>query len=357
MKIIHISYAHDFSDGGITTVVKQIINEQRKANLSVKWLASNQFSNPLRSGDLIRKIYEANPSIIHLHGLWRIHTRITNQFIERGTPYIIAPHGMLDKWALKQSSLKKKLSWTIWEKKALDNCSFIQALCESEVQSIQKINPFWKIYQVSNGINFPNERNLSKIQRPILWNGKIPIDAKILLFMGRFHKKKGINELIKAWENISDLDCSKNWWLCFVGSGDLNIFKNKYIDYSKKRIYISKPAFDFEKEEILRSSSAFVLSSFSEGLPMAVLEAMSYGLPCLISENCNLPEALEKGAAIKTNPSINEISESLKILFEMDSAKRKDMTKKAYNYISENHSWHKLTSTIKDLYSSICKGE
>ena len=161
MKIIHISYAHDFSDGGITTVVKQIINEQRKANLSVKWFASNQFSNPLRNGDLIRKIYDENPSIIHLHGLWRIHTRITNQFIERGTPYIIAPHGMLDTWALKQSSLKKKLSWNIWEKKALDNCSFIQALCESEVQSIQKINPFWKIYQVTNGINFPNERNLS----------------------------------------------------------------------------------------------------------------------------------------------------------------------------------------------------
>ena len=173
--------------------------------------------------------------------------------------------------------------------------------------------------------------------------------------MGRFHKKKGINELIKAWEKISDLECSRNWWLCFVGSGDLEIFKYKKFDNSNKRIHISKPAFDKEKEDILRSASAFILSSFSEGLPMAVLEAMSYGLPCLISENCNLPEALEKGAAIKTNPSINEIYESLKTLFKMDIENRKMMTNKAYKYISENHNWDYITSRMKELYRSIYK--
>ena len=173
--------------------------------------------------------------------------------------------------------------------------------------------------------------------------------------MGRFHKKKGINELIKAWEKISDLECSKDWWLCFVGSGDLKIFKNKKFYNTSKRINISKPAFDDEKEEILRNSSGFILSSFSEGLPMAVLEAMSYEIPCLISDNCNLPEAIEKGAAIKTNPSVNEIYESLKILFKMDLVKRRNMTDIAYKYISENHNWNILTKEMKDLYHKIYK--
>ena len=109
MKIIHISYSYDFTDGGITTVVKQIIKEQKKANLSVEWLASNQFSNPLRVEDFIKKIYEANPSIIHLHGLWRLHTRITSTFIQRGTPYIIAPHGITDLFHAKQNHYMKQL--------------------------------------------------------------------------------------------------------------------------------------------------------------------------------------------------------------------------------------------------------
>ena len=88
---------------------------------------------------------------------------------------------------------------------------------------------------------------------------------------------------------------------------------------------------------------------------MAVLEAMSYEIPCLISDNCNLPAVFEKGAAIKTNPSINEISVSLEILFKMDIEERKRMTNQAYQYISQNHSWEKLTYEIKNLYRSICK--
>ena len=67
MKIIHVSYSFDFIDGGITTVVKQIIKEQKKLNLNVEWLASNQFVNPLRGEEFLEKIYELKPSLIKFH--------------------------------------------------------------------------------------------------------------------------------------------------------------------------------------------------------------------------------------------------------------------------------------------------
>ena len=87
---------------------------------------------------------------------------------------------------------------------------------------------------------------------------------------------------------------------------------NKIFHKSYKRILVIKPAFGLEKEKIFKNSSAFILPSFSEGLPMAPLEAMSYGVPCLISENCNLNQAIKLGAALKTNPSVDEIVKSLK---------------------------------------------
>ena len=83
-------------------------------------------------------------------------------------------------------------------------------------------------------------------------------------------------------------------------TGNLKTLKNVDDLLENKRILVSKPVFDLEKEKVFRNSSAFILSSYSEGLPMAVLEAMSYRVPCLISENCNLPETLNSGAAIKT---------------------------------------------------------
>ena len=144
MKILHISFSYDFTDGGITTVVKQIIKEQEKANLSVEWLTSNYYRGYFGRKDFLKKIDQINPSIIHLHGLWRLHTRVTRNFVRKDIPYVITPHGMLDDWALRQSSIKKKISWRLWEKYAFDNCSFVQALCNSELETIKRINPRWK---------------------------------------------------------------------------------------------------------------------------------------------------------------------------------------------------------------------
>ena len=49
-------------------------------------------------------------------------------------------------------------------------------------------------------------------------------------------------------------------------------------------------AFGDEKERLLTEASAFILPSFSEGLPMSVLEAWAYALPVVITPHCNLPE-------------------------------------------------------------------
>ena len=353
MKVLHISYSYDLTDGGITTVVNQLIKEQRKTNIKVEWLASNLFLYPFKRRKLFKAILKINPTIVHIHGLWRVQTRITSKLLKAGIPYVITPHGMLDKWALNQSQLKKFISWYLWEKKALDNSSFIQVLSTSELEYIKKINSSWKCHLISNGIFMPSKKDLKFKGYPKCWENKIPRNSNVLLFFGRFHKKKGINELIKAWEVVSQHSHSKNWWICFVGSGKLKRLKNFETPSENKRIIVSKPVYDLEKEKVFRNSSAFILSSFSEGLPMAALEAMSYSMPCLISENCNLTEAINIGAAIKTNPSVIEIIESLKYLIQMNDKEKKRISKLAYDYVASNHNWTNITSQLNYLYRSV----
>ena len=116
MHVLHISYSYDFKDGGITTVVEQLVEEQKKTEIKVDWLASNLFFNPFKRRKLIKEILKINPTIVHLHGLWRLHTRITNDLLKANIPYVVTPHGMLDKWALNQSQIKKFISWYLWEK-------------------------------------------------------------------------------------------------------------------------------------------------------------------------------------------------------------------------------------------------
>ena len=355
MKVLHLSYSYDFTDGGITTVVKQLIKEQRKTKIQVDWLASNLFLYPFKRRKLFKEVLKINPTIVHIHGLWRVQTRITNDLLRARIPYVITPHGMLDKWALNQSQFKKYISWYLWEKKALDNSSFIQVLSTGELEYIKKINSAWKCHLISNGIHMPSKKENKLNSYPKYWENKIPKNSNVLLFLGRFHKKKGINELIKAWEVVSKYSYSKNWWICFVGSGNLKRLKQFETPSETKRIFVSKPVYDLEKEKVFRNSSAFILSSFSEGLPMAALEAMSYGIPCLLSENCNLKETLEIGAAIKTNPSVSEIIDSLKYLIKMNDKDKKKISKLAFDYVSLNHNWSNLSSKLIDLYRSVCE--
>ena len=108
----------------------------------------------------------------------------------------------------------------------------------------------------------PPKKDLKLNPYPKSWENKIPRNANVLLFLGRFHKKKGINELIKAWEIVSQYSYSKNWWICFVGSGNLKILKNFDAQSEKKRILVSKPVYDLEKEKVFLNSSAFILKLF-----------------------------------------------------------------------------------------------
>jgi poly(glycerol-phosphate) alpha-glucosyltransferase len=77
------------------------------------------------------------------------------------------------------------------------------------------------------------------------------------------------------------------------------------------------PQFGADKEAPFAAAAAFVLSSFSEGLPMVVLEAWSYGLPVLMTRHCNLPEGFRNDAAIEISTDREGITSGLEMLAAM----------------------------------------
>ena len=126
------------------------------------------------------------------------------------------------------------------------------------------------------------------------WTKFVPKDSKILLYLGRFHRKKGIKELLYSWEKVLDKAKAHNWWLVIVGYGDdINpkfIIENLHLE----NCVVLGPVFEEKlKASTFINSNAFILPSFSEGLPMSVLEAMSFKKTTLISKACNLKRFLK----------------------------------------------------------------
>ena len=237
---------------------------------------------------------EFKPNIIHSNGIWTYTSLVVGLLAYRKKiPYVVSPRGMLSSKALTISAWKKRLVSFVYEKKFLEKASCLHALNPVEVKQFRDYGLRQPICVIPNGVDLP----LIKQQSISTQN-----DFKRIVFIGRFHQIKGLLELIRAFaevwhKNVLVRDC---WRLVLAGwddGGHLVECRNLAAKLGcDSGIEWHGPVFGDKREALLRSADWFVLASHSEAMPMAVLEAWSYGVPALISENCNLEAGYAAGA-------------------------------------------------------------
>ena len=344
---------------------------------------------------------EARPDLVALQGLWQYSSISTRRQLRRnGTPYVISPRGMLDKWALANSRWKKVLAAFAFENAVLHDAACLHALCESEADAIRAYGLQQRIEVIPNGVDLPE--GLTTIEH---WGGceieqpkvgpkgegagsteskdtESTEGRKSLLFLGRIHPKKGLSGLLKAWAEIqnpkSGIQNSKNWQLLIAGwdqgghEGELKalcaelglkvVQRSKHVPCSATAqgadVVFYGPAFGGEKEQLLRRADAFVLPSLSEGLPMSVLEAWAYGLPVVMTPECHLPEGFASQAALEIrNGKMGDSKWSgLQQLLDMSDSDRIEMGRRGRRLVEEKFTWPKVAAQMKQLYEEILGG-
>ncbi|MEF9933480.1 MAG: glycosyltransferase [Cetobacterium sp.] len=108
------------------------------------------------------------------------------------------------------------------------------------------------------------------------------LENKIIVFAGRLEKGKGLEDLIEIWRIVESQN--KEWVLKVFGDGELRTeIEEKIKLYNLKNIHLL--GFVDDIKDRLKSASLIVLPSYSEGMPMILLEGLSLGIP-LISYDC-----------------------------------------------------------------------
>lgn len=175
-----------------------------------------------------------------------------------------------------------------------------------------------------------------------------------LVFLGRLDEKKGVRELIEAWAALSPKDMG-NWILDVAGWGKESYVKG--LDAlaatlgSTDSLRLHGPKFGAEKDELLRSANAFILPSYSEGLPMAVLEAWSYGLPVLMTDFCNLPEGFDVGAARRIDTGTAGTLRGLQQLFALSDEELATMGTIGRTYVKRAYYWSSIADSMCEVYN------
>jgi len=300
------------------------------------------------SNDIHKVLENESPDIIEIQGIWMYFSYAALRYKKRHpkTKIVITPRGSLDNWAANKSYLKKKVVGWLYENENLSSADCFRALCSSEYDSIRAFGLNNPVAIIPNGINVPDNPTYDR-------NG----EKKILLFIGRIHPKKGIKELIKGLSILKMKNPSlfERWQVRIAGwdqNGHLIELKNLTRELGLgKYVEFIGPLYGAEKERELCKANAFVLTSFSEGMPMSVLEAWAYKLPIVMTDFCNLPEGFEYDAAIRVEPEPMSIANGLATLFGMPDNELQKIGNNGFDLVSNKFTWPDIAEHTLDLYN------
>jgi len=318
-----------------------------------------------RSSQLRTRLLAEPADLLYRAGLWKRPSRYALEWCRQNKRLeIIAPHGMLDPWAVKNSAWKKRLALAFYEREHLENAACIRALCEAEAYAIRAFGLKNPIAIIPNGIDLPILSNAENLKTETLkeenppWKGLIEPGQKVLLYLGRIHPKKGLVNLLKAWAAANRK--STGWVLAIAGwdqdghekelqrlSADCGILDS---------VIFLGPKFGDDKATCYRNCDAFILPSFSEGLPMVILEAWAYGKPVLMTPECNLPEGFAANAAIRIEPGVEGIARGLQELFHASQPALRALGDNGRALVAGKFSWPEIAVEMKSVYEWVLGG-
>lgn len=298
--------------------------------------------------------------LLHLHSLWSHTSVIASAWAKRtGGPLLVSPNGMLDPWALGNSAIKKRLVSMLFERQMLKRAKCIQANTLKDIEDFRKYGLRNAFATIPNGVYLPNENHLPSLSQRLQSGGR-----RKIVYLGRIHRKKGLANTVKAWGEIRKESKINDWQLVIAGrdEGDhLSELNRICLDYGLKvsgekvsdedaDIVFKGPTYGDEKLSLLTSADLFILPSFSEGLPMAVLEAWAHQTPVMMSRKCNLDIGFEVGAAISTDTSVDSIQKALSEVFDRRPSELLDMGQKGFELVKSKFTWPSVANQMQRLY-------
>lgn len=289
--------------------------------------------------------------LVHVHGLFTYPSSIAMVIARlKNIPYIISPHGMLLKWSLEQKTKKKKLYLRLLEEANINQSKKIHYTAPQEREEAEVLNLTSANFILPLGLSI--SELLDQPQDKIRIHYGIGKNIPIILFLSRIHEKKGLDFLVNALGKLS-LD----FRLIIAGSGEPDYedkIKNLIQTNNLEDKVIWAGFVEGElKEILLQGSDLFALTSYSENFGIAVLEALSSGLPVVITPGIALSSMVkENDLGYVCDLDVDSIYSAITTALSHPK-KLEDMSQRSRIFIQENYSWDKIAKDLVDVYKEI----
>jgi glycosyltransferase involved in cell wall biosynthesis len=287
--------------------------------------------------------------IIHLHDYRSYQNNVAARFATmRGTPCILQPHNSMPRMVSKRA-----LKWlydAFYSNKLMQATTQLIAVSKQEVAcSARKGFDLNKIALIYMGI----DSNVAPKSLPKkgTFKAKYDISERIILYLGRLHKSKGIDTLIRAFfELTKQID---NVVLVIIGSDEG--YRSKLEELTDKLHLRERVRFigyvdGYDKTCAYADAEVFVHAvQYMGGVGLTPLEAICCGAPVIVTKQCG--EVIEEAGCgyIVDYGDVADLNRKIVTLLENPNL-REEMVRRGQTYVRQNLSWAAIAERIESIY-------
>lgn len=305
------------------------------------WGGTLPVINQLRLSSGLSAALDRPYDIIHSHGLWLMPNVYAGRAARRRRlPFVLSPRGMLAPEALRFSSLRKRLFWRLAQARAVPPHACLHATSEAEYGAIRAFGLHHPVAIIPNGIDLGPAPE-----------GTPPKAGRTILFVGRLHPKKGLDNLLEAWAMVEAAAAEAR--LRIVGpdeAGHARRLADVALAAGLRRVSI-EPAVEGDVKAATFSDAALtVLPSYNENFGLTVAESLAAARPViastgtpwagLVSERC--------GWWVDNDPA--SLAAAIRSAVALSDAELAAMGRRGRSWMERDFGWDGVAAKMKAVY-------
>jgi glycosyltransferase involved in cell wall biosynthesis len=291
--------------------------------------------------------------VIHDNGIWLLHNhRLAALAARRGIARIVSTRGMLEPWAMEHKRWKKRLAWTLYQRRDLRRARCHHATAEMEARNLHGLRLGVPIQVIPNGVDVPQgcqwSEHLKRLDRARR--------CKTALFIGRIYPVKGLPMLIEAWARVRP----DGWELKIAGPDEAQ--HKAEVEHAVSATGLAEvvsfvgPVYGPAKQSAFFNADLFVLPSHSESFGMVVAEALAHGVPVLTTTGTPWSVLPERGCGWWVDATADGITEGLRQATSQDPETLRGMGERGRELVAAEFGWEQVAKRFVRIYQDLLDG-
>lgn len=350
MKILHIAPIGHHAEG-IGSVLNKLVPRQNENGNEVEIVSV--YENKIYKGDFVKTINNRNsfkkyihswqPDIVIFHSLYlKEYICFAKLLTKEKIPYLLQLHGALSINNYRKHHIAKLILNALFFNKLIKKASSIIYLNKEEYNNsiVKNINNVFDI--IPNGCE---THELAATQ-------DVKMRTIRILFIGRLSIiHKGLDILVEAIRLLKSKN-AMGFHINFYGNEndpDVDKFKKMLVGVNEYASY-GGGVYGEEKRRVLRNSNIMILTSRFEGMPMGLLEALSFGIPCIVTPGTNMADVIQEyHAGWVAELNANSIAEKIQQAILDYSINKEQLRINAHN-LSKKYEWREIAIQSLSVY-------